>query len=109
MLVDFSEKRIHVYRQYTVYTRKNPHRDGDFYGAGDSGTGRIGGYSIQPKNLVYAKKIGIDILVKDESLFSFDLQVSSKYKVDSPSQTAISPAKNSKLSSSQTSAINKIF
>jgi hypothetical protein len=81
----------------------------DFYGIGDSGTGRIGGYSVQPKNLVYTKKIGIDIAVKDDSLFSFDLQVSSKYKVDSPSQTAISPAKNSKLSSSQTSSINKIF
>jgi len=81
----------------------------DFYGIGDSGTGRIGGYSVQPKNLVYTKKIGIDIAVKDNSLFSFDLQVSSKYKVDSPSQTAISPAKNSKLSSSQTSSINKIF
>lgn len=81
----------------------------DFYGIGDSGTGRIGGYSVQPKNLVYTKKIGIDIVVKDDSLFSFDLQVSSKYKVDSPSQTAISPAKNSKLSSSQTNSINKIF
>jgi hypothetical protein len=81
----------------------------DFYGIGDSGTGRIGGYNVQPKNLVYTKKIGIDIAVKDDSMFSFDLQVSSKYKVDSPSQTAISPAKNSKLSSSQTSSINKIF
>jgi hypothetical protein len=81
----------------------------DFYGDGVNGQGRIGGKTVQPKNLVYTKKIGIDINVKDESLFSFDLQVSAKYKVDSPSQTSISPAKNTKLSSTQTDSVNKIF
>jgi hypothetical protein len=47
----------------------------DFFGDGVNGTGRIGGFSVQPSNLVYTKKIGIDIAVKDEPLFSFDIQV----------------------------------
>ena len=81
----------------------------DFFGSGNLGTGRIGGFSTQPNNLVYTKKIGFDIAVKDDTLFSFDLQVTSKYKVDSPSQTSISPAKNSKLSSTQSTIVNKIF
>ena len=81
----------------------------DFFGSGNLGTGRIGGFSTQPNNLVYTKKIGFDIAVKDDTLFSFDLQVTSKYKVDSPSQTSISPAKNSKLSSTQSTTVNKIF
>ena len=81
----------------------------DFFGSGVNGTGRIGGYSTQPKNLVYTKKIGIDIQVQNESVFSFDVQITSKYKVDSPSQTSISPAANTKLSSTQTTLINKIF
>lgn len=81
----------------------------DFFGSGNLGSGRIGGLNPQPNNLVYTKKIGFDIAVKDDTLFSFDLQVTSKYKVDSPSQTSISPAKNSKLSSTQSTSVNKIF
>lgn len=81
----------------------------DFFGSGNVGTGRIGGFSVQPKNLVYTKKIGIDITPKDETVFSFDVQISAKYKVDSPSQTSISPAKNSKLKSSQSEQLSKIF
>jgi hypothetical protein len=81
----------------------------DFFGSGTNGTGRIGGLSTQPKNLIYTKKIGIDIAIKDESLFSFDVQITSKYKVDSPSQTAISPAKNTKLPSSQTDKLKQMF
>jgi len=81
----------------------------DFFGNGTSGLGRIGGFSIQPKNLTYTKKIGVDINVKDESLFSFDVQISAKYKVDSPSQTSISPAKNTKFAPKQTEVLKKIF
>ena len=81
----------------------------DFFGAGINGNGRIGGFASTVKNLTYTKKIGIDILVKDESLFSFDVQVSSKYKVDSPSQTSISPSKNTKLVPKQSTQLNKIF
>lgn len=81
----------------------------DFFGIGEKGTGRIGGSSAGLKNMTYTKKIGIDIGVKEESLFSFDLQVSSKYKVDSPSQTSISPAKNTKLAPKQTDILKQIF
>jgi hypothetical protein len=81
----------------------------DFFGSGVNGTGRIGGFNAQPKNLFYTKKIGIDVIVKDESLFSFDVQISSKYKVDSPSQTSISPAQNIKFAPTQAESLNKIF
>lgn len=80
----------------------------DFYGAGINGTGRIGGDPLN-KNLYYTKKIGIDIYVKDESVFSFDLQVSAKYKVDSPSQTGISPVQNTQLNLIQSQVNNQIF
>jgi len=81
----------------------------DFFGAGDLGTGRVGGFSTAQRNLIYTKKIGLDINVKDESLFSFDLQVTAKYKADSPSQTSISPAKNTKLVPTQATQIKNIF
>lgn len=81
----------------------------DFFGAGVNGTGRLGGSSLNIKNLFYTKKIGIDIYAKDETVFSFDVQVSAKYKVDSPSQTGISPVKNTQLGSAQSTSINTIF
>lgn len=80
----------------------------DFYGAGVNGTGRIGGLTTL-NNLYYSKKLGIDIYVKEETVFSFDIQVSSKYKVDSPSQTGISPVQNTQLNSIQSSSANQIF
>lgn len=53
----------------------------DYYGAGSSGTGVLGGLgSAALSNLSYAKKIGIDIAIKDQSLFSFDLRVEMQYK-----------------------------
>jgi len=73
----------------------------DFFGVGTQGSGRVGGSDLNLKNLTYTKKIGIDINVKDETLFSFDIQVTAKYKADSPSQTSISPTKNTKLSPRQ--------
>lgn len=81
----------------------------DFFGDGTSGKGRAGGFSSTVKNLTYTKKIGLDIQVKDESVFSFDLQVTAKYKVDSPSQTSISPSKNTKLVPKQAEKLTKIF
>lgn len=81
----------------------------DFFGDGTSGRGRVAGSSSLVRNLSFTKKIGIDIAVKDESLFSFDVQVSAKYKVDSPSQTAISPSKNTTLVPRQTEQLKKIF
>ena len=81
----------------------------DYFGDGQKGLGRVGGSSTGIKNLIYTKKLGIDINVKEESLFSFDLQITSKYKVDNPSQTSISPVKNTKLAPKQTNALKKIF
>jgi hypothetical protein len=81
----------------------------DFFGAGINGTGRIAGTSLAIRNLTYTKKIGIDIYTKEEPVFSFDIQVSAKYKVDSPSKTNISPAKNTKLVPKQAEQIKNIF
>lgn len=44
--------------------------------------GYIGGFrstTTQLTNIKYSKKIGIDIILKDDSPFSFDLQVSAQY------------------------------
>jgi hypothetical protein len=43
--------------------------------------GFVGGYRTTGtiRNITYSKRIGIDIKVKDEELFSFDIQVSGSY------------------------------
>jgi hypothetical protein len=62
----------------------------DYYGpSGGLGQGIIGGYvpgGTPPKNLTYSRRIGLDIYAQDETVFSFDLQVSSTYKKTSLSQ-----------------------
>lgn len=47
--------------------------------------GYVGGFrtSGNISNITYIKKIGIDIQVRNESLFSFDVEVSCKYEQDS--------------------------
>ena len=67
----------------------------DYYGppietlavASGGGLGELGGYDPQRtaslRNLSYSKKIGIDIYQRDETIFSFDVQVSAIYKRDS--------------------------
>jgi hypothetical protein len=54
----------------------------DYFGDGDTGTGRIGGYgTIQ--NIRYEKKLGLDILIKsrnETNLFSFDIKYGIQYK-----------------------------
>jgi hypothetical protein len=46
--------------------------------------GNIGGFRADgnPTNITYTKKIGIDIQVKNQSPFSFDVEVTGKYKND---------------------------
>lgn len=46
--------------------------------------GNIGGFRSDgnPTNITYTKKIGIDIQVRNQSPFSFDVQVTGKYKND---------------------------
>jgi hypothetical protein len=54
-------------------------RMSDYYGT-TAVSGKIGGDATnKTKNLVYNKKLGIDIYVKDNDRFSFDVSVSSKY------------------------------
>lgn len=47
--------------------------------------GKVGGFRTSGAitNITYTKKIGIDIQVRSESLFSFDIEVSCKYDQDS--------------------------
>ena len=44
--------------------------------------GNIGGQNPNPLNLTYRKKIGIDIKTNNQTMFSFDIDVSSKFKRD---------------------------
>jgi hypothetical protein len=43
---------------------------------------RVGGYraNTKLKNIKYSKKIGIDVFIKDDIPFSFDIEVSTQYK-----------------------------
>lgn len=52
----------------------------DYFGAGSSGIGRVGGVTTNVfTNLTYAKKIGIDILDLGKNEFQFDIEVYAKY------------------------------
>jgi len=64
----------------------------DYYGTSNTGTGRIGGQD-NVINLTYMKKMGFDISVQNEPTFSFDVQISAKYKADTSSQSSVSPVK----------------
>lgn len=53
----------------------------DYFGAGSSGTGKIGGlYNNTIDNITYAKKIGLDIIDSNDKNFMFDIEVYAKYK-----------------------------
>jgi hypothetical protein len=55
--------------------------------------GYVGGFrsSGTITNITYTKKVGIDIQVRDQSLFSFDIEVSVKYEQDSLVQPVFVP------------------
>jgi len=57
--------------------------------------GNVGGFRInsQLKNITYSKKIGIDIYVKNDTTFSFDLEVSTQYKKETTLDSPIVPSK----------------
>lgn len=56
----------------------------DYFGAGNTGVGILGGFgSNYPNNLEFTKKMGIDIVIKNQGLFSFDLEVQMIYKPSS--------------------------
>lgn len=67
----------------------------DYYGTGNTGTGKIGGhdpnYLIEPSNLTFSKKIGLDLYVKDEAPFSFDIMIKASYARESLTQVVQAP------------------
>jgi hypothetical protein len=55
----------------------------DYWGTGDTGLGNIAGDPTgSTTNLIYTKKLGLDILNSDNEKFSFDLEFTAKYKAD---------------------------
>lgn len=59
----------------------------DYYGAGSTGTGVVGGYgrSIGRTNIEFSKRIGLDMVIKHVGLISIDLSISAKYTRDTAS------------------------
>ncbi len=56
----------------------------DYDGAGDAGLGILGGAGTTGKtNLTYTKFLGVDIPIKDQGMFSFDIKVTAIYKPSS--------------------------
>lgn len=55
--------------------------------------GKIGGYRTagDVTNITYTKKVGIDIQIRNEAPFSFDIEVSAKYEQDSLTQPVYIP------------------
>ena len=70
--------------------------------SGGVGTGIVGGFDLTPppKNLTYSRRLGIDVFAQDETVFSFDIQVSATYKKTSLSQVvaAAVPTVNKEIS-----------
>lgn len=60
----------------------------DYYGAGSSGLGILGGLGSPTNltNIAYAKTIGIDIPLKNQDMFSFDVRLEMQYKSKSVSE-----------------------
>ena len=55
----------------------------DYYGLGVNGLGAIGGdYTGVTTDVIFSKKIGLDLFDIDENRFSFDLEIFAKYAVD---------------------------
>jgi hypothetical protein len=67
----------------------------DYHGTGNKGTGIVGGYNpnstVELTNITYGKKIGMDIYVKDDSVYSFDILVKASYARESLTQVVQAP------------------
>ena len=55
--------------------------------------GYVGGFRTAGtlNNITYTKKIGIDINIKNDSMFSFDIELTAKYQQDSLVSTVYAP------------------
>lgn len=67
----------------------------DYYGSSNT-SGIIGGYDPAnplnvPTNVTYGKKIGVDVYVKDQGVFSFDVLIKASYARESLTQVVQSP------------------
>lgn len=72
----------------------------DYDGAGSTGTGIIGGYGrpLSTSNLIFTKTVGLDVIVKNHDIFSFDVQVTAQYKPDTVGNLRyVAPAVSSAL------------
>ncbi len=55
----------------------------DYWGQGSTGLGNIAGEkNATVTNIIYAKKMGIDLYDYNQNIFSFDIEISAKYKSD---------------------------
>jgi hypothetical protein len=57
--------------------------------------GNVGGWRVnsQLNNIKYSKKIGIDIFVKDDVPFSFDLEIGTQYKKETTLSAPVVPSR----------------
>ena len=61
--------------------------------------GNVGGWRVnsQLNNIKYSKKIGIDIFVKDDVPFSFDLEIGTQYKKETTLSAPVVPSRGNVL------------
>jgi hypothetical protein len=72
----------------------------DYYGKGDSGRGRIAGiYGNRFSNLIYSKKIGLDIIDSYRNEFRFDIEIYAKYRAVGTNKNSINKIMLSKYNS----------
>ena len=82
-----SQTSTRTVKNGTTYSIKVPisfqYRMTDYYGAGTTGIGNIGGDSTgRTVNLKYTKRMGVDIYISGGNVFSFDVEVTAKYSPD---------------------------
>lgn len=59
------------------------YRMSDYWGEGSTGTGNVGGDTTGGlTNITYSKRIGVDFYDVDKNTYSYDIEVSAKYKSD---------------------------
>ncbi len=85
--------KIPIYFQYRMV---------DYYGTSET-SGIVGGYSgstTGKTNLTYEKRIGLDLYIQNETVFSFDIDVTAKYTKNTVSEKlSIDPSSSARSSS----------
>ena len=79
----------------------------DYFGPGDTGSGRVGGVIGNTfTNLSYSKKIGIDIIDSQNNDFTFDVEVYAKYKPTGKNINSITSSMLTNYNASGGSSVN---